>query len=407
MATETKINDIASQLSTASRLVVSTDFFWVYMANGSQVKIPAEFARAYLISGIKPTINSNGHWEIGGEDLGVVAVGKTPQFRGGTMGIEVSYDNGQMWSQVVAYTDIDPDLEALAAAYTKVTQGEADRVKAENTRNSNETARKNAETTRNSNETARQNAETTRNSNETARKNAETTRNSNETARQNAETTRNSNETARKNAETTRNNNETARQNAEAARAKAEESRKAAESNRADAETKRTQTETDRSTHESQREEAETQRKANDTQRTADYQAIYDGLQAKSAEIDRLLASLQQQGSIAPMSGIPARIATVEEVTVLAGATINVAPTDVQPSTANRSMIYQIYSGDALVDAAGNVKTSTAGDIIVKVIPTLASGAARIVTIHAKEAEALTDESGNAITDENETEITC
>ena len=139
----------------------------------------------------------------------------------------------------------------------------------------------------------------------------------------------------------------------------------------------------------------------------ADYQAIYDGLQAKSAEIDRLLASLQQQGSVAPMASIPARIATIEEVTVLAGATINVAPTDVQPLTANRSMIYQIYSGDAMVDAAGNVKTSTAGDIIVKVIPTLASGAARIVTIHAKEAEALTDESGNAITDENETEITC
>jgi hypothetical protein len=201
--------------------------------------------------------------------------------------------------------------------------------------------------------------------------------------------------------------NETARQNAEAARAKAEESRKAAESNRADAETKRKQTETDRNAHETQREEAETQRKANDTQRTADYQAIYDGLQAKSAEIDRLLVSLQQQGSVAPMASIPARIAIIEEVTVLAGATINVAPTDVQPSTANRSMIYQIYSGDALVDAAGNVKTSTAGDIIVKVIPTLASGAARIVTIHAKDAEALTDESGNVITDENDTEITC
>lgn len=156
------INDVASQLNTASRLVVSTDFFWVYMANGSQVKIPAEFARAYLIAGIKPVINNNGHWEIGGEDLGVVAVGKTPQFRGGTMGIEVSYDNGQTWSQVVAYTDIDPDLEALAAAYTKVTQGEADRVKAENTRNSNETARQNAETTRNNNEMARKTAETQR-----------------------------------------------------------------------------------------------------------------------------------------------------------------------------------------------------------------------------------------------------
>ena len=156
------INDVASQLNTASRLVMSTDFFWIYMANGSQVKIPAEFARAYLIAGIKPVINNNGHWEIGGEDLGVVAEGKTPQFRGGTMGIEVSYDNGKTWSQVVAYTDIDPDLEALAAAYTKVTQGEADRVKAESTRNSNEAARQNAETTRNNNETARKTAETKR-----------------------------------------------------------------------------------------------------------------------------------------------------------------------------------------------------------------------------------------------------
>ena len=212
------INDVASQLNTASRLVVSTDFFWVYMANGSQVKIPAEFARAYLIAGIKPVINDNGHWEIGGEDLGVVAVGKTPQFRGGTMGIEVSYDNGQTWSQVVAYTDIDPDLEALAAAYTKVTQGEADRVKAETTRNSNETARQNAENTRNNKETARQTAENTRNSNETARQTAENTRNNKETARQTAENTRNSNETARQNAETTRNNNETARKNAETKR---------------------------------------------------------------------------------------------------------------------------------------------------------------------------------------------
>lgn len=162
MATETKINDIASQLSTASRLVVSTDFFWVYTASGLQVKIPAEFVKAYLVNGVKPSINANGNWEIDGKDLGVVAKGKTPQFRGGTMGIEVSYDEGKTWTQVVAYTDIDPDLDALAEAYTKVTQGEADRVKAENTRNSNETARQNAETTRNNNETARKTAETKR-----------------------------------------------------------------------------------------------------------------------------------------------------------------------------------------------------------------------------------------------------
>ena len=212
------INDVASQLNTASRLVVSTDFFWVYMANGSQVKIPAEFARAYLIAGIKPVINDNGHWEIGGEDLGVVAVGKTPQFRGGTMGIEVSYDNGQTWSQVVAYSDIDPDLEALAAAYTKVTKDEADRVKAENTRNSNETARQNAETTRNNQEATRVTQENTRQSNET---------------------TRNSNEETRKKQESTRQSQEAARVEAEKKRVTAENGRASAETSRVNAEIKR------------------------------------------------------------------------------------------------------------------------------------------------------------------------
>lgn len=213
------INDVASQLNTASRLMVSTDFFWVYMANGSQVKIPAEFARAYLIAGIKPAINNNGHWEIGGEDLGVVAVGKTPQFRGGTMGIEVSYDNGQTWSQVVAYTDIDPDLEALAAAYTKVTQGEADRVKAENTRNSNETSRQNAETTRNNQESTRVTQENTRQSNET-------TRNSNEETRKKQESTRQSQEAARVEAEKNRVTAENGRASAETSRVNAEIKRK-------------------------------------------------------------------------------------------------------------------------------------------------------------------------------------
>lgn len=148
MATETKINDIASQLSTASRLVVSTDFFWVYTANGSQVKIPAEFVRAYLVNGIKPSINANGNWEIDGKDLGVAAKGKTPQFRGGTMGIEVSYDDGKTWTQAVAYTDMNPDLTALVEAYNKVIQGEVGRVNAETARVKAEKARVAAENKR-------------------------------------------------------------------------------------------------------------------------------------------------------------------------------------------------------------------------------------------------------------------
>ena len=148
METETKINDIASQLSTASRLVVSTDFFWVYTASGLQVKIPAEFVKAYLVNGIKPSINANGNWEIDGKDLGVAAKGKTPQFRGGTMGIEVSYDDGKTWTQVVAYTDMNPDLTALVEAYNKVIQGEAGRVKAETARVEAEKARVAAENKR-------------------------------------------------------------------------------------------------------------------------------------------------------------------------------------------------------------------------------------------------------------------
>lgn len=148
MATETKINDIASQLSTASRLVVSTDLFWVYTASGLQVKIPAEFVKAYLVNGIKPSINANGNWEIDGKDLGVAAKGKTPQFRGGTMGIEVSYDDGKTWTQAVAYTDMNPDLTALVEAYNKVIQGEAGRVNAETARVKAEKARVAAENKR-------------------------------------------------------------------------------------------------------------------------------------------------------------------------------------------------------------------------------------------------------------------
>ena len=163
------INDVASQLNTASRLVVSTDFFWVYTASGLQVKIPAEFVKAYLANGIKPSINANGNWEIDGKDLGVVAKGKTPQFRGGTMGIEVSYDEGKTWTLAVAYTDMDPDLTALAEAYTKVTQGESTRVSAENTRKTNETGRVNAEANRVKAENSRVEAEKTRVAAETKR----------------------------------------------------------------------------------------------------------------------------------------------------------------------------------------------------------------------------------------------
>lgn len=201
--------------------------------------------------------------------------------------------------------------------------------------------------------------------------------------------------------------NEAARTKAEAARASAETARTQAEASRKDAETLRAQTEDNRSTHEQERETAETSRKASERQRALDFQALYDGLELKSKELDRLIAAIQQQDSVSPMASIPATIAVLAETTALTGMTINIAPTDVQPSTANRSMVYQIYSGNALVDAQGYVKTLEAGDVVVKVIPTLASGVARLVTIHVRDAEPLADEEGNNIADENDSEILC
>ena len=164
MATETKINDIASQLSTASRLVISTDFFWVYTASGLQVKIPAEFVRAYLVNGVKPSINANGNWEIDGEDLGVVAKGVTPKFRGGNDGIEVSYDNGSTWSMLALYTSMSPIISDLVEAYENIVNSEQGRVTAENGRVSAENSRVNAETSRVDAEKARVAAETKRES---------------------------------------------------------------------------------------------------------------------------------------------------------------------------------------------------------------------------------------------------
>ncbi len=270
--TTVKIGDIAEQLNTASRLVVSTDYFWVYAVNGTQgnaqqVKIPAEFVKAYLTASITPTVNSSGNWEIGDTDTGVKAEGVTPKLRGGTEGIEVSYDKGTTWQTAVLYSQMDPDLTELEEAYSKITEGEATRVSNENARKTAETARASAEatrqsqeSTRQSNESARKTAESTRESNEATRKTNETTRQSQETTRQNQEATRKTNETTRESNESTRKTNETARVNAEKARASAETAR-------ANAETTRQNQETTRQNQESTRQSNESTRKTNETAR--------------------------------------------------------------------------------------------------------------------------------------------
>lgn len=161
------IGDISSQLTKASRLVVTTDGFWIQTGgdsagNGQSVLIPAEFVKAYLTDAITPTVGDDGYWYVGGVSTGVKAEGVTPKLRGGTLGIEASYDGGETWQQAVAYSDIDLDLEPLEAEYKKTIEGEASRVEAENARVEAETARVNAEEARVTAENGRVTAENNR-----------------------------------------------------------------------------------------------------------------------------------------------------------------------------------------------------------------------------------------------------
>ena len=274
--TTVKIGDVAAQLRTASRLVLETDFFWIYAGDGTQVRIPAEFVRAYLTANIKPEVGEDGNWTIGGVDTGVKAEGVTPQLRGGTEGIEVSYDKGATWTMTVLYSTMDPDLEGLEAAYKQVTEGEAERVSNEEARVAAETARVNAEKSRASAETARATAETTRQTNETTRQadeetrqSNEATRKTNETARANAEATRESNETTRKTAESTREKSETTRESNETARKSNEETRQSNEATRKTNESTRQSQEETRQTNETARVEAEKARASAETARAS------------------------------------------------------------------------------------------------------------------------------------------
>lgn len=258
MADTVKIGDISSQLTKASRLVLSTDGFWIQtggdsQGNGQSVLIPAEFVRAYLTNGISPSIGEDGNWYINGKNLGVKAEGVTPQLRGGTLGIEVSYDKGQTWKTEILYSDLDIDLDELENQYKKTIEGEQQRAEHENTRITNENTRQANEQTRQSNEQKRVDAENARINAEKARANAENARVATEKTRATQETDRMNAETARAKAEKARADAETARANAENARAKAENARQAAETARDQAETARRNAETTRGKSETAR----------------------------------------------------------------------------------------------------------------------------------------------------------
>lgn len=179
------------------------------------------------------------------------------------------------------------------------------------------------------------------------------------------------------------------------------------EANRQDAEKLRQQNAASAVTAETAREQAETERKAAADKQAADYLTLYNSLEAKAAEVDRKITELTTTNSAASLVGCPARITVETERTASVGSVLNISPRQIEPSTANRSCIYKVYTGAALVDFRGNVQLPTEpGDSVIEVIPTLNSGAAEKVTIHAVALETVQDITGEAVTDENGEEIT-
>ena len=143
-----KINDIEKQRAVASRVVITTDYFCVMAGDGTSVRIPAQFARAYLINGITPEIGSDGKWYVGGSATDVQAEGVSPQLRGGTNGIEVSYDKGKTWKVLVLYSEMDELIVELENAYKQIIASEESRKTAEQGRVDAEKLRASSETKR-------------------------------------------------------------------------------------------------------------------------------------------------------------------------------------------------------------------------------------------------------------------
>lgn len=126
MADTTKIGDIAKQMTKASRVIVSTDGFWVQTGDGQSVQVPAEFVRAYLGADLKPTINEDGYWQIGDTTTTIVAEGKDgkdgyPEIVEQTEGI-VAIEAGvlNVWTtsiSTLAVTFKEPKDKTLANEY--------------------------------------------------------------------------------------------------------------------------------------------------------------------------------------------------------------------------------------------------------------------------------------------------
>lgn len=81
------------------------DYILLVQNSGMNGKISITLFKRSIAGDITPSIQK-GIWYIGAENTGVDAVGKTPELRKGTTGIEWKYTDSQDWKTLVSMQDI-------------------------------------------------------------------------------------------------------------------------------------------------------------------------------------------------------------------------------------------------------------------------------------------------------------
>lgn len=129
----------------------------------------------------------------------------------------------------------------------------------------------------------------------------------------------------------------------------------------------------------------------------------YAQIEAKIKEAERAISELDATAN--PASTTSVSIFVTSELTAYPNTIVDISPKVFVPDSCNKSCVYQIYSGDGHVTPDGKLTSSSVGDVLVYVTPTLASGASKLVTVHFTEPTPLQDENSNIITDETGEDI--